>query len=96
MANYAHMWPIALSISQLHAQLFVRINNCTPGKQRPSFQIFLLGEADGVIVALEMDVVATGRESDTRSRLSGQSLQTVPSAKESGKNHGTAQGQGKL
>lgn len=93
MANYARMWPIALPISQLHAQLFVHVNNCSPGKQRPSFQIVLLGKADGVIVTLEMYLVATGRESDARRRVSGQSLQTAPSANERGKNRGTAQGQ---
>ena len=93
MANYAHMWPIALPISQLHAQLFVHVNNCTPGKQWPSCQILLLGEADGVIVSLEMYLVATGRESDARRRVSGQSLQMAPSANERGKNCGMAQGQ---
>lgn len=91
MANYAHVWPIALPISQLHAQLFVHINNCSP--ERPSFQTVLLGEADGVIVSLEMYLVATGRESDARRRVSGQSLETAPSANERGKNRETAQGQ---
>lgn len=69
------MWPIALSISQLWALLFVHINNCTHGKQQPSFQILLLGKADGVIVTLKMYLVGSERVSDPRRRLSDQSSQ---------------------
>lgn len=94
MANYAHMWPIALSISQLCAQLFVHINDRTHGKRQPSFQIFLLGEADGVVATVEMFFVGTKRESETRKRkrVSDRSLQMALSAKES-KNRGMTQGQ---
>lgn len=89
MANYAHMWPIALSISQLCAQLFVHINDRTHGKRQPSFQIFLLGEADGVVATVEMFFVGTKRESETRKQklVSDRSLQMALSAKES-KNRG--------